>query len=59
MSNINTCPIYAVTDKALTKQDLGYFHPFFKQGVYEYTRQYTKFSDGEFSNWDVSVFSVI
>jgi len=50
MSNVSTCPIYAISDKQLNKQDLGLFHPFFKQGVYEFTREYVKSSDSEFSS---------
>ncbi|XP_066931850.1 kinesin-like protein KIF16B [Clytia hemisphaerica] len=44
VSNMNGSCIYAVTDRQLTKQDLGNFHPFFKQGVYEYTKNETDFS---------------
>lgn len=45
MSNVSSCPIYAVAATPLTKQDLGLFHPFFKQGVYEYTKNETDFDN--------------
>jgi len=44
MSNMSDCSIYAVTDHQLSKQDLSNFNPFFKQGVYEYTKNETDFS---------------
>ena len=44
MSNMTGSCIYAVTDRQLCKQDLANFHGFFKQGVYEYTKNETDFS---------------
>ena len=45
MSNVSTSRIYAVSDTPVTKQDVGYFHPFFKQGIYEYTKNENDYSD--------------
>lgn len=43
MSNVSNCLLYAVSENPLTKQDIGRFHPFFKQGVYEYTKNENDF----------------
>lgn len=47
MSNVSECSIYSVSDRQLTKQDMGQLHPFFKQGVYEYTK-----NESDFSPWN-------
>ncbi|XP_065060807.1 kinesin-like protein KIF16B isoform X2 [Rhopilema esculentum] len=38
LSNIATCPVSLITEQPLTKQDVGRFHQFFKQGVFEITK---------------------
>lgn len=38
LSNISSCPVSVVSDLPIKKPDVGRFHPFFKQGVFEYSK---------------------
>lgn len=40
-SKISDCPISAMSGRPLTKRDLCDFAPFFKQGIFEQTKNYT------------------
>ncbi|KAJ7384732.1 hypothetical protein OS493_020319 [Desmophyllum pertusum] len=40
-SKIPDCPISAMTGRPLTKRDLCDFAPFFKQGIFEQTKNYS------------------
>ncbi|XP_068717325.1 kinesin-like protein KIF16B [Montipora capricornis] len=40
-SKIPDCPISSMTDRHLTKRDLCDFSPFFKQGIFEQTKNYS------------------